>query len=497
MTRFLVIVFCILFSMAAMSKDVSKDKSKHLSTHKIQTSKKIANTKVVRKKLPLLTVAQYKKLSTNNRKLYVRYMRAAWVSFEKNYVLSQKMPVVWFQSLLWESAYAAERKCVIGGVVLDTVSNKCPTRNNPCEGQPNSFKCGEIFASVCVSREPISDLSKRCSDEAGAIPSPEEFEKLSLKIKGDYDALCASGPIQSNTSDGCTFLAQRLSGAAVVTAGVKNTYSTPEVPFVDISDQLAAKYGISDPNCPNDLDKDFETAAVRQLAIPKFSFEENRFCLFERNQKYLNEMTRSGCGSPNYAADKMLFTSRIEFMDNDKDNVFQDMIIENMTRDTAEESAGLSSYSYTVQYLKPITKDGVNTFERSSRKIQRKVYNTSSCNNNAVSTCAIDQYCNGQNKCESTVLVVPNADSDYSGTKDVVRNIRIYNTQRKNIFPEPSISRASVSIFKSSFDKMMDNRVMVAQNCELSKALTTSGYYNSLAPMPKSDRIFNTNDGSQ
>ncbi len=474
MTRFLVIVFCILFSMAAMSKDVSKDKSKHLSTHKIQTSKKIANAKVVRKKLPLLTVAQYKKLSTNNRKLYVRYMRAAWVSFEKTYILSQKIPVVWFQGLLWESAYAAEGKCIIGGVVLDTVGGKCPTRGEATactgEGIADGFKCGSIFGGVCVSRAPIQNLSDRCSQESAPLPSPVQYEKLVQNLQENYEAVCANP--SKNTEDGCRNLNLKIiDSAKSVGAEVKTRDELDALVNIDFGKNTARS---NDEVCEN-----AENATV-QPKTPKFSFE--RRCLFDRNKKYLSELAGGSCEDISKNASEKLFATQIQYDITSPESSSKDVIIIESIEDKkpADINEGKSVYLYDIQYIKPARENGNGSdiVSRGTIEVMRIVYNSRNCDSDA--KCDYGQSCNEEKKCEQLTTLL--------GASGKSSTIRMTNIDRSKLGSESGRVESEKNLYN----------VDMLRDCSLVEALNAANYYNKPASPSGSDRIFkNGADGSR
>ena len=69
--------------------------------------------------------------------------------------------------------------CLIGGLLREKkIGGKCPTKGNSCPSKSDGFRCGPIFNSVCISRTPIKNLSKRCAQKSGDIISEENYKKL-------------------------------------------------------------------------------------------------------------------------------------------------------------------------------------------------------------------------------------------------------------------------------------------------------------------------------
>ena len=69
--------------------------------------------------------------------------------------------------------------CLIGGLVREKMKDgKCPTKGNSCPNKKDGFRCGPIFNSICISRTPIKNLSKRCAQKSGDIISEENYKKL-------------------------------------------------------------------------------------------------------------------------------------------------------------------------------------------------------------------------------------------------------------------------------------------------------------------------------
>ena len=159
--------------------------------------------------LKLLPPAVYGKMPYKLQKRYSNSARRAFLELEKDSEKkspaarqAQAAPLPAF--LLWpffasaaEAGLARPARCLIGGALRKTVYQDqtgryvCPTRDNPCEGQKDGFKCGLVFNEKCVSRNPVKSLSKRCYEAAREEPvSHEKYRQFSDSLRGDFDAYC-------------------------------------------------------------------------------------------------------------------------------------------------------------------------------------------------------------------------------------------------------------------------------------------------------------------
>ena len=113
----------------------------------------------------------YKKLPPAARKQYSNEMRRAYLKLEQSSPPPQALRKNRWRGVLFPMAFAEEapRKCLIGGVLRDTVfwegRHLCSSHNNSC-GEGDNFKCGPVFNSLCIKREPSGSLSRRCYEAA-------------------------------------------------------------------------------------------------------------------------------------------------------------------------------------------------------------------------------------------------------------------------------------------------------------------------------------------
>ncbi len=259
--------------------------------------------------LLLLTGEQYNKLSLDEKRKYFSQVKQAWVQFEKMY--PQKFSKnVWFQSFLLDSAFAddaEETNCIIGGVVLKKVNGYCPTKSRPCKGDgiSDGFQCGEIFNKICISRIPISNLSQTCYEKSkDSTPTVDQFNEIKEKMEGDYKRLClvSNWNIIKKSIDSCYFLVKRVNE-------INRTVKNPPLSGVTLDDELSigqyrdmlqsaqrekeaqAKKKISEGACPNEYDP----VTGYRYAVPLFNLDQDKTCIFSRNQKLLNELSQKDC----------------------------------------------------------------------------------------------------------------------------------------------------------------------------------------------------------
>ncbi len=237
----------------------------------------------------VLSPFSYSKLDKKSQKKYTKKIQSVWMNFEKKYKVPRSKKSA-FLSLLIESAYADDQKCIIGGSVL-TAGNSggrtfCPTTNRPCSGQDDGFECGDIFGKVCISRTPISNLSQRCFNASQAL-STEEYQLAVQALETDFNALC-SGTIASVTKDGCNYLAKKLTAATQ-----EQHQSNPNFAGIQISE------------CTNGEDH----GTRRPLWAPQFNLLSQNFCTFDSNRSILTQLTPQNCRG---AQTQNLFTTRIQ-----------------------------------------------------------------------------------------------------------------------------------------------------------------------------------------
>lgn len=173
-----------------------------------------------------LTPQQYSRLSKPMQKNYVKKIRFEFMQFEKSFgnqkyltESNQSIQNYFVQNLLINNAFADESTeqdtdsfCIIGGVQVPVIKNKCSTRNNLCNDEnstiKDSFQCGKVFGSKCVSRLPIKNLSQRCFDEAKDVAiSPIEYKTLTDEANNFFDSICSDKP---KNKIGCSLLEKKL-----------------------------------------------------------------------------------------------------------------------------------------------------------------------------------------------------------------------------------------------------------------------------------------------
>jgi hypothetical protein len=160
----------------------------------LQVAAQISARPVFRSMMP---AHQYQWLNTEQRKTYLKEVQAHWIKFEET--LTKKTPVAATTSWL-STAIAADgdTNCLIGGVSQPVIGGLCSSRNNECEGQSDSFKCGPGFHSVCIPRTPVRSISQRCGQESSkAEPlTAEQYADFAQKNEVLYQKHCSSeGPV--------------------------------------------------------------------------------------------------------------------------------------------------------------------------------------------------------------------------------------------------------------------------------------------------------------
>ena len=173
-----------------------------------------------------LTPQQYSRLSKPMQKNYVKKIRFEFMQLEKSFgnqkyltESNQSFQNYFVQNLFINNAFAddpveqdTDSSCIIGGVQVPVIKNKCSTRNNLCNDEnstiKDSFQCGKVFGSKCVSRLPIKNLSQRCFDEAkDVVIKPEDYTNLTDEATKLFDSICSEN-IKNKT--GCSLFEKKL-----------------------------------------------------------------------------------------------------------------------------------------------------------------------------------------------------------------------------------------------------------------------------------------------
>lgn len=216
-----------------------------------------------------LTPQQYSRLSKPMQKNYVKKIRFEFMQFEKSFgnqkyltESNQSIQNYFVQNLLINNAFADDPKqqdtdsvCIIGGVKVYVVKNKCSTRNNQCTNIKKSitdgFQCGKVFGSECVSRLPIKNLSQRCFDEAKDVEiKPEEYTNLTDEANKLFGSICSEN---TKNKTGCSLLEKKL---AALKEAPKNNDTTQAAATPDqTSDKTNPPSGDQKPAPKNTKDE--------------------------------------------------------------------------------------------------------------------------------------------------------------------------------------------------------------------------------------------------
>lgn len=140
---------------------------------------------------------EYSKLNLEKKKNYIKNVRREYVKFENE--LNEKMEIANTTPSIWDAissyAWAVDNKCLIGGIEQPTVAGKCSSRGNKCDSEDapsDSFKCGDIFGNVCISRTPVGSISLRCLNASSKanVPTAEEYFNIQDNATKTYYSYC-------------------------------------------------------------------------------------------------------------------------------------------------------------------------------------------------------------------------------------------------------------------------------------------------------------------
>lgn len=138
-------------------------------------------------------------MNLEKKKNYIQNVRSEYVKFENE--LNDKMEIANTTPSIWDFfslyAWAADNKCLIGGIEQPTVAGKCSSRGNKCDSEDvpsDSFKCGDIFGNVCISRAPVGSISLRCLNASSKanVPTTEHYSRIQEDVKKKYDSYCSN-----------------------------------------------------------------------------------------------------------------------------------------------------------------------------------------------------------------------------------------------------------------------------------------------------------------
>ena len=145
-----------------------------------------------------LPLKDYLKLSESGKLKFSNKLRKAYLVLEKDELnvsylkdtnkeklsFQEKLATVkleglhsFFLQLLNPPAHAnTKQKCLIGGILRDRTYSShlnktvCSARKNNCNDKNNTFQCGALFNSTCISLHPIKTISQRCYKSSQGQP---------------------------------------------------------------------------------------------------------------------------------------------------------------------------------------------------------------------------------------------------------------------------------------------------------------------------------------
>ncbi len=144
-----------------------------------------------------ISKSEYSKLNLEKKKNYIKNVRSEYVKFENE--LNEKMEIANTTPSIWDAissyAWAVDNKCLIGGIEQPIVAGKCSSRGNKCDSEDapsDSFKCGDIFGNVCISRTPVGSISLRCLNASSKanVPTAEEYFNIQDNATNTYYRYC-------------------------------------------------------------------------------------------------------------------------------------------------------------------------------------------------------------------------------------------------------------------------------------------------------------------
>lgn len=236
----------------------------------------------------------YQLMNKKEQLEYINSIRQAWLDLESSYT----QPALATQFQFFNTAYADSSSCIVGGAEVPRVKlgdrNVCSTKTRPCDNSEDSFKCGEIFSSTCIKRNPISTLSRRCYEASqNALLSPSDYEKLIPRMNDQFKKICLNNPSQT-TSAGCVLFGQRIFDVSTPESPLFARSNAPAQSNKEPSRPLSkalSQQGYKD--CPSIV----EPKTKQVLYIPKFGVTESHVCQYNKNQDMLSAIAKSGCSS--------------------------------------------------------------------------------------------------------------------------------------------------------------------------------------------------------
>jgi hypothetical protein len=173
------------------------------------------------KPLNLLLESNFHKLSPSEQKSYIKKVKANLVEFEKRYNQDYGYAQNGFNFFKLNEAFADDSvygsQCVIGGLERTTYKNAdgrfiCPTSGRSC-GAPaaNGFKCGKIFAEVCVDRTHPETISKSCAeafDKLDAAKKKINYDSFKTVVENYYKDVCSTPTAKQK--EACDYLDKQM-----------------------------------------------------------------------------------------------------------------------------------------------------------------------------------------------------------------------------------------------------------------------------------------------
>jgi hypothetical protein len=222
------------------------------------------------------------------------------------------------------SAHASgSDQCFMGGVVVPMVNGHCDIQGlKPCT-RPNSFLCEGIYGKTCILYNSTDDIPKNCYDHSREyVPSAQEFKAIAKEMTPAYQDTCLDN-LSSNTANGCLYFTKRVNelnkvyktrwfnaddGAEerMVTANTMRTAGRDDQRKKSKKQIVKDPYGdntkLQAELCPNEFDPVKKVA----LQVPHFDLDADSTCVYERNKKLLAEVADNGCSGKSPQPDNKL-----------------------------------------------------------------------------------------------------------------------------------------------------------------------------------------------
>lgn len=174
----------------------------------------------------LVSYPEYLDWPEKDRIEYLEDWRRAWTNFEsglqqrgQRFVGTSKnswMDIA--RQLLVPDSWSAPKQsgtCLVGGWREQlTAQGLCPTRTHSCDDPAveDGFGCSSIYGNVCVPREPIRGLSRRCSEKAPRANVDEAGYNERRHALEDLLADCQRNVFPARFAENCQLLLHDAEG---------------------------------------------------------------------------------------------------------------------------------------------------------------------------------------------------------------------------------------------------------------------------------------------